>query len=50
MKWYHMQLGSHTNVRVYVKGALAGRLCFRNEEFEAIKKQHAPWPMLNSVH
>jgi hypothetical protein len=32
MKFYYRELGIHTHVRVYLHGALCGRLCFRNEE------------------
>lgn len=33
MTWHYRVLGTHTHVRVFVNGALAGTLCFRNEEF-----------------
>lgn len=35
-KWYYIQLGGHTHVRVFMNGAKCGDLCFRNEEFDAI--------------
>lgn len=40
MKWYYKQLGGHTHVRVFLNGAKCGDLCFRNEEFAAIRLHH----------
>lgn len=37
MKWYYKVQGTHTHVRVFMNGALCGRLCFRNEEFAHIR-------------
>ncbi len=39
MKWYYTIRGGHTHVRVFMNGANCGELCFRNEEFQAIKNQ-----------
>lgn len=39
MRWYYTIAGGHTHVRVYKNGK-CGDLCFRNEEFEKIKKLH----------
>jgi len=33
MKWYYKTLGGHVHIRVYLNGALCGRLIFREEEF-----------------
>ena len=37
MKWYWKIAGGHTHVRVFINGAKCGDLCFRNEEFYAIR-------------
>lgn len=37
MKWYYRTIGHQTHVKVFINGAKAGDLCFRNEEFEQIK-------------
>jgi len=38
MKWYWQVGGGHTHVRVFMNGGKCGDLCFRNEEFEWVKK------------
>lgn len=38
MKWYYKQLGGHTHVRVFMHGAKCGDLCFRNEEFQQLRR------------
>lgn len=40
MKWYFKIGAVHSYVRVFVNGALCGKLCFRNEEFAAIRNVH----------
>lgn len=44
MNWYFIVLGGHTHVRVFMNGAKCGDLCFRNDEFEIIKRE-----LLNST-
>jgi hypothetical protein len=39
MNWYYTIAGGHTHVRVFMNGAKCVDLCFRNEEFEQIKRQ-----------
>lgn len=39
MKWYYKVQGIHTRVRVFMNGGKCGDLCFRNEEFEEIKRK-----------
>lgn len=39
MKWYYEVLGGHTHVRVFMNGGKCGDLCFRNEEFEIVKRE-----------
>ncbi len=41
MKWYYKVLGGHTHVRVFMNGAKCGDLCFRNEEWEQIRRDQA---------
>lgn len=36
MKWYYTKIGGHTHVRVFMNGALCGRLSFTNAEFAEI--------------
>lgn len=38
MKWYWTVAGGHTHVRVFMNGAKCGDLCFRNEEFNHIRR------------
>lgn len=38
MNWYYIIGPAHTNIRVFMNGAKCGDLCFRNEEFEQIRK------------
>lgn len=47
MKWYYHIAGGHTHVAVFMNGAKCGDLCFRNEEFEEVKRNHSC--MLSSV-
>lgn len=50
MKWYYKVLGGHTHVRVFINGALAGRLIFRNEEFRDIKANaFFPSPLITMI-
>lgn len=37
MKWYFKVRGGHTHVRVFMNRGKCGDLCFRNEEFAAIR-------------
>lgn len=39
MRWYYQIAGGHTHVRVFMNGAKCGDLCFRNEEFEEIRRE-----------
>lgn len=41
MNWYYKVEGGHTHVRVFMNGAKCGDLCFRNEEFEQVKRELA---------
>jgi hypothetical protein len=42
MKWYYKVMGGHTHVRVFMNGGKCGDLCFRNEEFEQVRKTLIP--------
>lgn len=44
MNWYWHRAGGHTHVRVFMNGAKCGALCFRNEEFQAIREHYALLP------
>lgn len=39
MKWRYQIKGAHVHVDVFVNGANAGRLIFRIEEFEEIRRE-----------
>lgn len=39
MKWRYKILGAHVHVDVFINGANAGRLIFRIEEFEDIRRE-----------
>jgi hypothetical protein len=39
MKWYYSIRGGHTHVRVFMNGASCGGLCFRNDEFEEVRRR-----------
>jgi hypothetical protein len=39
MKWYFKIIGHHTHVKVFINGAKAGDLCFRNEEFDSLNRR-----------
>ena len=38
MKWYYKIAGGHTHVRVFMNGGKCGDLCFRNEEFQDVRR------------
>ena len=42
MKWHYEELGGHTHVDVFMNSGKCGTLCFRNEEFKAVR-EHCPW-------
>lgn len=39
MRWYYKVQGGHTHVSVFMNGGKCGDLCFRNEEFEEVKRK-----------
>ena len=39
MNWYFKVMGGHTHVRVFMNGGKCGDLCFRNEEFEEVRRE-----------
>lgn len=39
MRWYYTIAGGHTHVRVFMNGGKCGDLCFRNAEFEEVRRQ-----------
>lgn len=42
MNWYYKISGGHTHVGVFMNGGKCGDLCFRNEEFDLVRKS-CPW-------
>lgn len=42
MTWYYSIAGGHTHVRVFVNWVNCGKLCFRNEEFQLIRRTFGP--------
>jgi len=49
MNWYYKTNCTHTHVRVFMNGAKCGDLCFRNGEFEAIRKRMADRPFIKFI-
>ena len=45
MKWFFKVLGTHTHVRVFMNSAICGKLCFRNEEFNEIRRKESSNPV-----
>lgn len=39
MRWHYQVGEAHTRVLVFMNGALCGELCFRIEEFQALRRQ-----------
>lgn len=42
MNWDFEVRGNHVHVTVFMNGANCGKLCFRHDEFEEIRR-HCPW-------
>jgi hypothetical protein len=40
--FFYQIVGGHTHVRVFTNGAKCGDLCFRNEEFDHIRRNASP--------
>lgn len=47
MRWHFKVRGGHTHVRVFMNGGKCGDLCFRNDEFTTVQRNHSAIQFIN---
>jgi hypothetical protein len=47
MKWYFKQLGDHVHIRIFMNGALCGKIVLRTEEFNSFRRREVNIELLD---